>query len=69
MSSCIDDIVCPDCGKNGARREQDTETCEVHIYCNSCDYDSDEDYFDEDYLDEDYEDDEDYFDEDDEDYF
>jgi len=44
MSSCIDDIDCPNPDCDGtARREQDTDTCEVSIHCPVCGYEGDED--------------------------
>ena len=41
MSSCIDNVECPECGGN-ALREQSTSG-DVHIWCTEkdCDYDSD----------------------------
>lgn len=65
MSSSIDDISCPECGHT-ARREQDTDTCEVHIHCTKCGYDSDLDLL-ADELDEDdffFDDDDDWDDDD-----
>ena len=40
MSSTIDNAECPDCGGE-AMMEQDTNTCEVHVWCPGCGYDSD----------------------------
>ena len=45
MSSTIDDVMCPNCGQT-ARQEQDTATCELHVYCPSCGYESEEDEYD-----------------------
>ena len=60
MSASIDNTECPACGGN-ALSEQDTETCEIHIWCNECGYDSDleddDDYYDDDYYDDEWYDD------------
>jgi len=62
VSSTIDNVECPNCGKD-ALMEQDTKTCETHTHCPVCGYDSDiddglEDYYDDTNIDYDFEDDE-----------
>jgi hypothetical protein len=40
MSSSMENVVCPKCGRE-ALQEQDTDTCEIHVWCTVCSYDSD----------------------------
>lgn len=61
MSSTIDNVVCPNCGKD-ALCEQDTFTLETHTHCPICGYDSDVDNGLEEYYDDDYYIDDEYFD-------
>lgn len=68
MSSSIDNVECPNCGKD-ALSEQDNKTGETHTHCPVCGYDSDidnglEDYYDDDFYNDEPDLDEEWFDDD-----
>lgn len=49
MSSTTDNVICPVCGGN-ALRDQDNRTCDVYIHCTDCGWNSESGYKDPDKI-------------------
>ena len=56
MSESVDEVTCPKCNKT-AIQIQDNDNCRLHIGCNYCGYDSDDETVDDAFGDLDYDDD------------